>query len=50
MSLDTTHDPLEIDRENARFTAIGLAVWLVLTAAAVLLLMMAGPILTGLFV
>jgi hypothetical protein len=50
MSFDTTHDPLEIDRENARFAAISLAIWLVLTAAAVMLLIIAGPTLTGLFV
>ena len=50
MSTETTHDPLEIDRENARFVAIGLAAWLVLTATAVALLLVLGPSISGLFV
>jgi hypothetical protein len=50
MSFDSTHDPLEFDRENARHAAIGLTIWLILTAAAVVLLMTLGPSLTGFFV
>lgn len=50
MSLDTTHDPLEIDRENARLAAIGLGIWLAITAAVIVLLLQFGPALSGIFV
>ncbi|WP_339102855.1 hypothetical protein [Haloterrigena salinisoli] len=50
MSTTDSHDPVDIDRENARRTAVGLGIWLTLTLAAVLLLLLFGSFITGLFV
>ena len=50
MSTDTTHDPLPVDRENARLAAIGLVVWIVITLAVVGLLLVFGDVISGLFV
>lgn len=50
MSTTDSHDPVDIDRENARRTAVGLGIWLTLTSAAVLLLLLFGGTITGLLV
>lgn len=50
MSTTGSHDPVEIDRENARRAAIGLGVWLTITLAVVFLLLLFGDSLTGVFV
>ena len=50
MSTTDSHDPIDIDRENARRTAIGLGVWLTLTLAAVVLLLLFGDAITSLLV
>lgn len=50
MSTTDSHDPVDIDRENARRAAVGLGVWLTLTLTAVLLLLLFGNSLTSLFV
>ncbi|WP_254864279.1 hypothetical protein [Halovivax gelatinilyticus] len=50
MATDSAHDPLSIDRENARLAAIGLGVWLAITLAAVVLLWVFGPSVSGLFI
>ncbi|WP_247730046.1 hypothetical protein [Halovivax limisalsi] len=50
MSTDAAHVPDEIDRENARLAAIGLAVWMAVTIVAVVLLWVFGPWITSLLV
>ena len=50
MSTTDSHDPIEIDRENARRTAVGLGLWLTLTLAAVVLLLLFGGSITGLLI
>ncbi|SEH16123.1 hypothetical protein SAMN04487967_2446 [Natronorubrum sediminis] len=50
MSTSDPHKPLEIDRRNARTTALGLGIWLALTVAVVVLLLLFGTVLTGIFV
>ena len=48
--LESPHDPLEIDREQARTAALSLAAWLVITLTAVGMLFVLGEAITGLFV
>ncbi|WP_164721993.1 hypothetical protein [Haloterrigena salifodinae] len=50
MSTTGSHDPVDIDRENARRAAVGLGIWLMLTMAAVLLLLLFGSSITSLLV
>ncbi|WP_436344934.1 hypothetical protein [Natronorubrum sp. FCH18a] len=50
MSTSDPHDPLDIDRRNARTAAIGLGVWLAITFAVVILLLLFGSTLTAIFV
>ncbi|WP_306052855.1 hypothetical protein [Natronococcus wangiae] len=49
-SLHTARDALEIDGENARLAAVGLAIRLVITAAVVGPLLRFGGTLSGIFV
>ena len=48
--MSTQHDPLELDQENARFAATGLAVWLALTVLAIVVLILFGPAISAIFV
>lgn len=50
MTTDSSHDPLPVDRENARLAAIGLGVWMAITVAVVVLLLLFGGAISGLFV
>ena len=50
MSTDDAGNPIGIDRRMARTTAIGLGVWLTLTFAAVVLLLLFGGALTSVFI
>lgn len=50
MATNASHDPLTIDRTNARLAAIALAVWMAITLAVVGLLLAFGPSISALFV
>ncbi|WP_195893024.1 hypothetical protein [Halopiger djelfimassiliensis] len=50
MSTDDAGSSIDVDRRMARTTAIGLGVWLTLTFAAVLLLLLFGGTLASVFV
>jgi len=50
MSTGDSHSPVEIDQRNARTAAAGLGIWLAITLAVVVLLLLFGSTLTSLFV
>jgi hypothetical protein len=50
MSTQVNSDTIDEDRRMARTTAIGLGVWLAVTVAAVILLLVFGDAISGLFV
>ncbi|MDS0475842.1 hypothetical protein [Natrinema sp. 1APR25-10V2] len=50
MSTNTNAEVIEKERSMARTTAIGLGVWLAVTVAAVVLLLLFGDVISSLFV
>ena len=50
MSTGDSHNPVDIDRQNARTAAARLGIWLAITLAVVILLLLFGSTLTSLFV
>ncbi|WP_408957345.1 hypothetical protein [Natrinema sp. 74] len=50
MSAETSSDVIDEERDMARTTAIGLGVWLAVTMAAVVLLLLFGDVISSLLV
>ncbi|ELY67525.1 hypothetical protein [Natrinema versiforme] len=50
MSTKANSDALDEERQMAKTTAVGLGVWLALTVAAVVLLLLFGDVISSLFV